>query len=268
MSQFSDQYAVLGIDEEALLENGDNLNSDGEAGTEDAETAPIATAGGGVSSGGCAGCASWSEFRDKALKEERAENRPQMGPILFAAKRPPAIHITTRDNKEFRVYMRSDIWVSPREINQLCRFLDTRDNSQKVEFMLGVDMLAEQSNLIGPIVSSIQNCAAQTFGNAMGLCSLPETIIWLFCKYRTVQRYGTITFTKPSFIKVVPEYEYYYQVAFNRAIDLGLITEAQKEDVFKRNGDIVIMRDKWLAYVDAMGEANDSLGNVTVPSHA
>jgi len=242
MSNYSDPYEQMGISTESLTEGIDD--TDAKAGVEDE---PITTFG--ASEGGCPSCSgleSWEDTRNGVLLSERSTmHSGDLGVILQLQAKRPAIHILTTDNVEFRVYMRSDIWISPREVNQLCRFLDTRTSSQTVKFLLGVDMSTEQSSLIGPILSAIESCLASTIGLAMGLCSLPETMMWLSCKERSVERYGGVNFSKPAFLKTVKEYDYYYRLAFAKAIQIGLLSEADVTAVFENNTEITIMYNEY-----------------------
>lgn len=241
MSNYSDPYEQMGISTESLADAND---TDADAGMENEPTTTFGSSGSGCPS--CSGMESWEDTRNSVLLSERSSmHNGDLGMVLQIQAKRPAIHILTQDNSEFRVYMRSDIWVSPREVNQLCRFLDTRTEHQVVKFLLGVDMSTEQSSLIGPILSAIESCPARTVGLAMGLCSLPETMMWLSCKERDVERYGGINFSKPAFLKTVKEYDYYYRLAFAKAIEIGLLTEADVTSVFENNTEVTIMYNEY-----------------------
>jgi hypothetical protein len=102
-----------------------------------------------------------------------------------------------------------------------------------------MDINVEQAALVGPIVSAIQTCKAKTIGMAMGLCSLPETMIWSYCSERNVLRYGAICYAKPEFIKQCPQYESYFREAFEQGIRLGILSKEDVEDVFTKNKEII-----------------------------
>jgi hypothetical protein len=74
---------------------------------------------------------------------------------------------------------------------------------------------------------------------AMGLCSLPETMIWSYCSERNVLRYGAICYAKPEFIKQCPQYESYFREAFEQGIRLGILSKEDVEDVFTKNKEII-----------------------------
>ena len=118
------------------------------------------------------------------------------------ATRKNCMFIRTIGDDVYRIYFRSDTRFTSDLINRISRFLDTRTEKETVVFMLGVDFDNEMSQQLGPILSSIMTCKANTVGCAMGLCSFSETMIWSYCKTRKVMRYGALQFSKPVFIKV------------------------------------------------------------------
>lgn len=237
MSNYSDPYDLLGVTEESLTELDPAVGIPGAEQNVTSESNEVVNNDVEV-----AGTESFVDKRIKILQELRCEEHPELASAVVLGKpRPPQLHILTNDNQTYRVYMRSDIWFSPKEINQLCRFLDTRTSNQTVIFLLGVDMPSEQSSLLGPIISSIISCKGNTVGLAMGLCSFPETMIWSYCKQRDVKRYGAVCYDKPEFIKTCKEYEHYYREAFKRGIEIGLITQEDVDKVFSENKEIMIM---------------------------
>lgn len=221
MSNYDDPYEALGISEESINPT-DEFNQSISSGTE-------------IQSGGME---SFLDIREKLLTEHTVDNS-NMGGITVMQCRPPQIRILSNDGNTYRIYMRSDIQFQPKDINNLCRFLDTRTPNQVVYFILGMDICAEQSALIGPIVSAIMTCKARTVGMAMGLCSLPETMIWSFCSDRQVLRYGAICYSRPEFIKQCPQYESYYRAAFAKGVELNVITATEVDEVFTKNKEIV-----------------------------
>ena len=222
MSNYSDPYDLLGVTEESLTELDPAVGIPGAEQNVTTESNEVVNNDVEV-----AGTESFVDKRIKILQELRGEEHPELASAAVLGKpRPPQLHILTNDNQTYRVYMRSDIWFSPNEINQLCRFLD---------------MPSEQSSLLGPIISSIISCKGNTVGLAMGLCSFPETMIWSYCKQRDVKRYGAVCYDKPEFIKTCKEYEHYYREAFKRGIEIGLITQEDVDKVFSENKEIMIM---------------------------
>lgn len=221
MSNYDDPFDALGISEENINPT-DEFNQSISSGI-------------GIQS---VSMESFLDIREKLLADSTTDNS-NMGGITIMQNRPPQIHILSNDGKTYRVYMRSDIQFQPNEINRLCRFLDTRSADQVVYFILGMDLCVEQSALIGPIVSAIMTCKARTVGMAMGLCSLPETMIWSFCSDRQVLRYGAICYSRPEFIKSCPQYESYYRAAFAKGVELNIITQEEVEEVFTKNKEII-----------------------------
>ena len=179
MSDYNDPYEALGLSEESINPT-DEFNQSISSGVEIQEGS----------------MESFLDIREKLLTEQPTDNS-SMGGITIMSAKPPQIRILSNDGNAYRVYMRSDIQFQPKDINNLCRFLDTRTPNQVVYFILGMDLCVEQSALIGPIVSAIMTCKARTVGMAMGLCSLPETMIWSFCSDRQVLRYGAICYSRP-----------------------------------------------------------------------
>lgn len=221
MSNYDDPYEALGVSEESINPT-DEFNQSISSGTE-------------IQSGGME---SFLDIREKLLTENAVDNS-NMGGITVMQCRPPQIRILSNDGNTYRIYMRSDVQFQPKDINNLCRFLDTRTPNQVVYFILGMDICTEQSALIGPIVSAIMTCKARTVGMAMGLCSLPETMIWSFCSDRQVLRYGAICYSRPEFIKQCPQYESFYKTAFAKGVELNVITQEEVEEVFTKNKEIV-----------------------------
>jgi len=240
---YSDPYAAVGITEETL---GENVEPTSEPVNAEEEENTIGEHDHVYSSGHEASTVAMESFSTKfqsVLEDIRAEEHPELGAIkvAVAAQQVPQLHILSTDNTNFRVYFRSDIWFKAKEINDLCRFLDTRTPNQTVAFMLGVDMCSEQSSLVGPVISAIITCRAKTIGLAMGLCSMPETMIWSFCSIRKILRYGAVCYSKPELIKNYPEYKPYYDQAFKRGVQIGIITDADIEQIYSKNAEIMKM---------------------------
>lgn len=222
MSDYNDPYDALGITEESINPTDEIVQT--------------------INSGIDAPEVSMESFMETVNKlsgSTPVTDNSQMGGITIMAQRPPQIRILSSDGNAYRVYMRSDIKFGPKDINNLCRFLDTRTPDQVVYFILGMDLCVEQAALIGPIISSIMTCKARTVGMAMGLCSLPETMIWSYCSDRQVLRYGAISYSRPEFIKECPQYESYFREAFAKGVDLNIISKEEVEEVFTKNKEIV-----------------------------
>lgn len=152
------------------------------------------------------------------------------------------LFIRTSGDGNYRVYFASMAFINQSMINKLCRFLDTRSENDTVTFMLGVDFESDCSHRIGSVLSSLESCKARTIGLAMGLCSLTETMLWAFCREKTVLRYGAITFRKPEFIKVVEEYSYYYKVFYDKIVnELHILTQEEVDEMYAKNTSIMKM---------------------------
>ena len=176
---------------------------------------------------------------------KKPEDAAQLGPCVPGVSTPPSqpipFSIRTSDNKNFRIYMKSSTWIMPREVNLLCRFIDTRRADQTITFILGVGIEDDQSQLFGPIISSIISCEGTVNTVAAGMCSLCETMIWCFGKNREVYRYGALVFSKPEFLKVCEGYKNYYDVVYSKAKEIGIITEEQIKRIYSTNEDLMLM---------------------------
>ena len=224
---YSDPYAAIGVTEEALGELGDQVNPNSGAVELSEEENTISEYDAATSSGHEATTVAMEGFSEKfqtTLENLRSEERPELGDVKAAfvvQQKVPQYHILSNDNRVFRIYFRSDIWFRDKEVNSLCRFLDTRSP--------------------GPIVSAIMTCKAKTVGMAMGLCSLPETMIWSYCAERKILRYGAVCYSRPELIKHYPEYKPYYDEAFRRGVKIGIITDADVEQIYAKNAEIMKM---------------------------
>lgn len=166
--------------------------------------------------------------------------------LVEATTKKNCMFIRTTGDDVYRIYFRSDTRFTSELINRICRFLDTRTEKETVVFMLGVDFDNEMAQQLGPILSSIMTCKANTIGCAMGLCSLSETMIWSYCKMRKVMRYGALQFSKPVFIKVCKEYEHYFKVFYDKVVnDLHLLTQGQVEEIYTKNTSIMKMYNEF-----------------------
>lgn len=167
----------------------------------------------------------------------------QMGAnaLLMQQQQRLPFSIRTSDGKNFRIYFRSDTLMMPREVNLLCRFIDMRKPGETVTFVLGVELEDNQTQLLGPIISSIISCPGTVNTIAAGMCSLSETMIWCFGKNREMYRYGALIFSKPEFLTVCKEYKNYYDVVYTRAKEIGVITDEQIKHIFSTNEDLMLM---------------------------
>lgn len=166
--------------------------------------------------------------------------------LLEAANNKNSMFIRTCGDNVYRIYFKSDTRFTSELINRISRFLDTRSEKDTVVFILGVDFDNEMSQQIGPILSSIMTCKANTVGCAMGLCSLCETMIWSYCKERQVMRYGALQFSKPVFIKICKEYDHYFKVFYNKVVnDLHLLTQEQVDEIYTKNTSIMKMYNEF-----------------------
>lgn len=175
-------------------------------------------------------------YPESAMSSNKSMNMTAILPKLRSA-----FMIRTTDNTNFRIYMRSDAILLPKEVNKLCRFIDTRKPNESITFILGVSLCDEQSQLMGPLLSSIIECKAKVKTIAAGMCSLCETMIWVFGHEREIYKYGALIFAKPEFLKACGEYKHYYDVVYSKAKEIGVITDEQIAKIYSTNEDLMLM---------------------------
>ena len=150
--------------------------------------------------------------------------QPLFGPILVKTQQTPVL-IRTHNNKDFRVFIKSSIYLTPQFINTLCHFIDSRTQEQSITFILGTKTEEFQLHMLGSILTAMMTAKCQIITLAVGYCSFFETAIWCYGKERKVLRYGALTFGKGEFITVCPKYEEYFNTIYERAKDIGVLTE-------------------------------------------
>lgn len=151
------------------------------------------------------------------------------------------LHVRTSGDHSFRIYFPSSTEITASWVNQFCRLLDSRTENDTIHFILGSHVDDYRVAMMGSVISALQNCKAITIGEAAGYCSLSETMIWTFCKYHRILRYGALTFGVSDFIKEVPAYKAYFDVFLKHAVQIGAITEEEYQIIWKTKRDLFLM---------------------------
>lgn len=178
---------------------------------------------------------------ESKLEKLQLDESASMGPNGQQGSSRMIPIIRTSDNKNYRVYVKTECWFTGEYIARLCRFLDSRVEDETVTFILGARMLEWQSHLIGAVISSISDCKAKVITIAAGYCSIPETMIWAFGDERVVYRYGALSFGRTDFVDRCAAYEAYFDVFFERSKEIGIITDADIEEIKKTGFEKMIL---------------------------
>lgn len=157
--------------------------------------------------------------------------RPKDSPLL----------VRTSDGKNFRIYMKSSEWFTQPYINRLCRFLDSRQTSDTVTFVLGSKMSDYQAHILGSLISSMMSCNAQVTTIVAGYCGICETIIWCFGKNRVVYRYGALTFGHTRIVKDCPVYMNYFDVFYQQAVQIGVLTQEEATKLKEQGSTMMLL---------------------------
>ena len=184
-----------------------------------------------------AGTESWgidsSKVKDMFPALEASEEKMVNPAALIAKERlikANALRIRTTDHKTFRVYIPSDLQFSRTFTVNFSLFLDGLNSDQTVELILGAKLADATAVMVGSVISAIQSCEARVIAVAAGYMSIPETMIWCFCKERKVLRYGALTFGVTEVIKHVDKYKDYFNTFLNRAVEIGMLNEQEAKD--------------------------------------
>lgn len=148
--------------------------------------------------------------------------------------------IRTNNQRDYRVYLKAEMYMSHPYINGLMRFLDSRNAGETVTFVLGTQVDNAQAHVLGPVISAIQDCKAKVITIAAGYCSIPESFIWCYGHERHMLRYGALSFGKTDFILVCEAYKAYFDICFQRARSLGVLTDEQIKQIWDGN-ELMIM---------------------------
>lgn len=146
-------------------------------------------------------------------------------------KRDTPLLVRTSDKKNFRVYMKANLWFNQSYTNRLCRFLDSRQPGESVTFILGTKMSDWQAHILGGVISSMLNCKAEVTTIVAGYCGICESMIWCFGKNRLVYRYGAMTFGHTEITKTCDAYKHYFDVFYARAVEVKVLTEEEAKDL-------------------------------------
>ena len=156
-----------------------------------------------------------------------------------------ALLIRTGDKKNYRVYMKASSWFTQNYINGLCRFLDSRKEGETVTFVMGVKMNDWQAHILGAIVSAMIRCKATVNTIAAGYCSIPETMLWCFGQNRDVYRYGALSFGVTTIVNTCKDYRPYFEVFFQKAIEIGIITEEDVQNIWDTGSEKLILQPEY-----------------------
>ena len=177
----------------------------------------------------------YSEIQDGKLSGDMANV------VMVKPSQIKMYEIRQVSKNNYRVYLSSRFAVMPAHVTQLCRFFDTRQNGQHVDFVLGSGIDDRQSYAMGSLVSAISSCRATVRAVAAGCCSVSETILWCFAQERTILKYGALNFGKNEIIKFCPKIEKYFDLFLKRAVEIGVISGEDAEAILKNNATKMVM---------------------------
>ena len=172
---------------------------------------------------------------------------PQMGAAIVITQqrmlKANALRIRTCDNKNFRVYIPSDLVFSRTFVSNLCRFMDCRKEGESITLILGAKLVDETASIVGAIVSAMRHCKATVITVAAGYASVPETLLWCFGHKRAVMRYGALSFGITDLVKRVPKYKDYFEVFLKRALEIGILQQQDVEDILEHGSTKFLVYD-------------------------
>jgi hypothetical protein len=144
-------------------------------------------------------------------------------------------------NGVYRIWMDTHTRFTTRYTNKFCRFLDTRSVNDTVVIYLGAHLESDIVLDVPSILSAIISAKCNIHAVASGPSSAFETAIYCFAKTREIRKYGYLTFTRPAYVKkFYKEWEHINSAIFERAVQLGLLTPEQVDDILKYNNTIII----------------------------
>lgn len=145
----------------------------------------------------------------------------------------PKFSVRTQDGQNFRIWLCSQYEFTPAYINQLCRFLDTREQTQTVRIYLGANLSEMQCTVIGSVIGAIDACRAEVTVIANAFCGIAETMIFCFAPHREMRRYATLQIGGYSLTEARKDQTYFLEAFFQRAVDIGYLTEAERKDLIQ-----------------------------------
>ncbi len=170
---------------------------------------------------------------------------------LTDAKMAPALSTTGGSNERdliikyangvYRIWMDTFAQFTIKYTNKFCRFLDTRSSEDTVIIYLGAHLEADVAMDTPSILSAIMSAKCNIHAVASGPSSAFETAIYCFAKTREIRKYGYLTFSRPAYVKkYYKEWEHINNSVFKRAVELGLLTDDQVQEILDYNNTIVI----------------------------
>ena len=187
------------------------------------------------------------QIKDMFPAMESSEEK-MINPAALAIKermmKANALRVRTTDRKTFRVYIPSDLQFSRAFTVNFSLFLDGLTSDQTVELILGAKLNDNTAAMAGSVISAIQACEARVIAVAAGYMSIPETMIWCFCKERKVLRYGALTFGVTEIVRKVEKYKDYFATFLDRAVEINMLTQEEANDA------MVNFTTKFITYND------------------
>lgn len=144
-------------------------------------------------------------------------------------------------NGVYRIWMDSFAQFTCEYCNKFCRFLDTRSSEDEVIIYTGALLESEIVLDTPSILSTIMATRCKLTVIASGPSSAFETAMYCFAKNREIRKYGYLTFGRPAYIKkYYKEWEHINRMIFSKAIELGILTTEQVEELLTYNSTMVI----------------------------
>lgn len=191
-----------------------------------------------------------SSFKTYSHKLNEIENLlavddPQQSAIAIRIRAVKAntFRIRTRDNINFRIYMPSDLMMTRTYITNLCLFLSQLTEDQTVTFILGAKLIDEIATNLGAVIAAMTSCRGKIITVAAGYCSIPESFIWMYGHERYIFRYGALTFGKTDLVRYVNKYDEYFNTAFERGRELGLLTDDDLTNLRQHKTKMILRQD-------------------------
>ncbi len=163
--------------------------------------------------------------------------------VRIRAIKANTLRVRTTDNINYRIYVPSDLLFSRTYIINLCMFLDSLTEEKTVTLILGAKIWDAVACNLGAVIAAMRRCKATITTIAAGYCSIPETILWTYGQNRKVYRYGSLTFGKTEIVRAVDKYDDYFAVAFNRAKEVGILTDEDIVELNKFKTKMVLRQD-------------------------
>lgn len=159
-------------------------------------------------------------------------------------REPLGHYIYTSDNVNYRMYFQPAMIWSPREIRNVCKFLDSLTSDNTVTIYLGGDGDDNSSYLAGAVLDSVRECEALVTAVCAGLCSSVETMIYCYAHKREFDRYGSLRFEiNRTFTNARPAWKAYYQQFLDRGMELGLLTQQDVDFIMTTGATKMLLKE-------------------------